>query len=694
MIFRRPAAEPALPIAVAFALGIAAAMGFNISVSIVAGITCAAICFIFKRGYLGITCLFFTLGATDLYVSQLQPRLPEGEQVYNIRVENVTEMPSSLLVKGMVCAIGPTPDSLKECREIKVTLLLPQPTPPVRGGEMITARCEFSPVKPIYYLPYEYDPAEKNIASGHYYSALVNEGQILSVEPDTSFRGRLNALRENCIDILSESDLSARSKIFLATALLGSHEWDDERMRDNLSHTGLAHILALSGLHASIIAMIILLLLSPLALLTWRHIHRLAAIAGLWLFAVMTGLSPSVTRAVIMMTIMLGGDIIERRSTTLNALCIAALVILIPSPQALFTISFQLSFASVAGIALFADKLSPLHLWQKDAAPTPVPRFGRIILSAIVISAVTMLCSGWLIAYHFHRLPTYFIIANIPVVPFLIPIIIAGGIGIIIFNASGVSTGLMCEIVNRCVEILNAWAERLAALPGAEIATGRISLLTLLTALLLILSLRLVVRERHAHRRLPAIMVSAGLLLTVLSCRFVANRPPEGETGEWYITPNGTTTELVVNTPGSLAIVSTSRLNPHDKEHIKKRATVRYRQYMHSRKLDSVTVCERETRIPGLIVNRGVISTPAGSILLLSDNLPEVSPIEDTKIDIAVICRGYRGDIGEMIRLWRPAKVALSPDLPPKMMEKFAADCQKAGIAPLTGPINHFTLKL
>lgn len=690
MIFRRPAAEPALPVAVAFALGIAAAMGFNLSVSLAAGLICAGLCFIFRHGYSGMICLFFTLGALDLNISRIRPEMSGDEQVYEVSIETVTEMPASLLVKGKVCAAGQSPGSLKKCRPTKVTLLLPHPVPPVRGGELITARCEFSPVTPVYYLPYEYDPVEKDIASGYFYSAMVNEGRIISIAPDKSISGRLNALREKCIDILSASNLSAQSKIFIATALIGSHEWDDKQMRENLSHTGLAHILALSGLHVSIIAMMILLLLAPLALVTWRHIHRLTAIAVLWIFAVMTGLSPSVTRAVIMMTIMLGGDILERRSNTLNALCIAALVILIPSPQSLFSVSFQLSFASVAGIALFAEKLSPQRS-QKAFSPTPFAHIKRVILSAIAVSMATMLCSGWLIAYHFNRLPTYFIVANIPVVPFLVPVIIAGGIVVIILNAAGIPSGIICDVVNRSVEILNSWAEHLSALPGAEIVTGKISLLTLLTALLLILSLRLVIREQRANRKLPVIIASAGLLLSVVSCSFEANRAPEGVTGEWYITANNSTTELVVNTPDTLAIVSTSRLNDHDKENIKRRATVRYRNYMHSRNIESVTVCDREARIPGLIVNNGVISTPLGSIMLLTDNLPGVVPTKDTKIDLAVICRGYRGNVVEMIKIWRPAKVALSPDLSTKMRERFTAECHKAGVIPLTGPINHLT---
>ncbi|MDE6278924.1 MAG: hypothetical protein K2M05_03030, partial [Paramuribaculum sp.] len=219
MIFRRPAAEPALPIAVAFALGIAAAMGFNFHVSLTAGLICAALCFIFKRGYSGMICLFFALGALDLNISRIRPEMSGYEQVYEISIDNVTEMPSSLLVKGKVCGAGQSLSSLKKCHPTKVTLLLPHPTPPVRGGDLITARCKFSPVTPVYYLPYEYDPVEKDIASGYFYSAMVIEEQIISIAPDTSISGRLNALREKCIDILSESNLSAQSKIFIATAL-------------------------------------------------------------------------------------------------------------------------------------------------------------------------------------------------------------------------------------------------------------------------------------------------------------------------------------------------------------------------------------------------------------------------------------------------------------------------------------------
>lgn len=122
-------------------------------------------------------------------------------------------------------------------------------------------------------------------------------------------------------------------------------------IRQAYSRTGASHLLAVSGLHVGIIFLIINILLYFLPLLPHGHIAKnIAAVVAIWGYAVLTGLSPSATRAAVMFSGAQVALAMSRTRNSINIMCGTAFLMLAIRPGLLFDISFQLSFIAVAAI--------------------------------------------------------------------------------------------------------------------------------------------------------------------------------------------------------------------------------------------------------------------------------------------------------------------------------------------------------
>ena len=125
------------------------------------------------------------------------------------------------------------------------------------------------------------------------------------------------------------------------------------------SQAGLAHILAVSGLHIGVITIILSALLFPIRGPRMNKFKFFTILACIWFYVAFTGLSSSAIRAAIMVSFVYASKIFLRKHSSINALAASAFFILIFSPNAIYDIGFQLSFLSVTGILLWANNLLP-----------------------------------------------------------------------------------------------------------------------------------------------------------------------------------------------------------------------------------------------------------------------------------------------------------------------------------------------
>jgi ComEC/Rec2-related protein len=213
---------------------------------------------------------------------------------------------------------------------------------------------------------------------------------------------------------------------FLSGIVLGLRHQTPEDIEEPFQQTGTLHLFAVAGLHVGIVAAL-LWMLATIARLS-RKLSAALIIPLLLFYAAITGLHISSIRAALMSSILLGGLFFERKVFVLNSLAAAAFFLLSWNTNELFSTGFQLSFAVVAAIILFADPLA--ELLQRWVAPDPfLPRSLLRRSQRWLHSSSEWLCRGtgvslaaWLgslplVFWYFYIVTPISLVANLIVVP-------------------------------------------------------------------------------------------------------------------------------------------------------------------------------------------------------------------------------------------------------------------------------------
>ncbi len=208
--------------------------------------------------------------------------------------------------------------------------------------------------------------------------------------------------------------------------LIGDRSEVSREIRDVFNRIGTAHLLAISGLHIGIVATLaflgfrfVLARSQRVLLAAWPA--KGAALLSLFpvlFYGFLAGMSPATQRAVIMVMVFLMALLFERERDTINTLTLAALVILIISPTALFEISFQLSFTAVFAI-LYMLKHFPFVVELRRGPPTVYKRPALFLF----VSAAAILGTFPIALYYFNQTSLIGILTNcfmVPVIGFLV----------------------------------------------------------------------------------------------------------------------------------------------------------------------------------------------------------------------------------------------------------------------------------
>lgn len=191
-------------------------------------------------------------------------------------------------------------------------------------------------------------------------------------------------------------------------------------LRSQYSRVGVAHILAVSGMHVGIIFVMLNLLLGWIRLLRGGRVWLgVVVIVVLMLYAVVTGLAPSVLRAVVMFSLLQIGIMLSRPSTMLNTLCAAAIGLLLWNPLWLYDIGFQLSFIAMVGIATLYGPIVGLL--------RPSSTVLSWLWSITVVALAAQICTLPLATHYFGVVPLAGLLLN-PIVWFTVPLVMVGSL--------------------------------------------------------------------------------------------------------------------------------------------------------------------------------------------------------------------------------------------------------------------------
>lgn len=359
-------------------------------------------------------------------------------------------------------------------------------------GDTLTAKVEVYSVEDPTVISLWGSSAAKGIdLTGRVVSAVkVTPGR-------TTFSGLCMNLRDNLCNSLSINLPSPESAV-MEGILFGKKDQIPYSIMRDFNHSGIAHVLAVSGLHISIITALLLgffaLLKIPL------RVGRLLALAFLAIFCAMAGFTPSVVRACLMAAILAVGEIYHRHINRLDTLGVAAMIILIISPYCIVNLSFLLSFFSVLGILLFATPLTKKLYGNRQG------RGMKFILGSISVSLSAMVFTVPIIALSFGCFSVVSPIVNLFIVPLMEPLILFGLLTAVIglfFPSVALFLGFVTE---QLCSLLEAIAKFFSDLPFAILPAGYDYVPALIFACLVLFALPLI------FCRKPKVLGVTGLL--------------------------------------------------------------------------------------------------------------------------------------------------------------------------------------
>ncbi len=234
-------------------------------------------------------------------------------------------------------------------------------------------------------------------------------------------RIRACLMRNQLLQLFQNLNLEPRYLGLVSALTLGYREDVDATTKKSFTRAGVMHIMALSGFNVGIIALVLGFVLgifgrNPAG----KYSKTVIILLFLWLFALITGLSPSVTRATVMISFVMTGRLFHRRVNTYNILFVSAFLLLTFNPGMISDVSFQLSFAAVLGILAYQPVLKDLVVFKNSLA--------NKIWQLFTLSCAAQLATFPLTLFYFHQFPVYFWLTNLYVVPLVSVILcVAGG---------------------------------------------------------------------------------------------------------------------------------------------------------------------------------------------------------------------------------------------------------------------------
>jgi len=384
------------------------------------------------------------------------------------------------------------------------------------------------------------------------------------------------------------------------------------------SAAGVSHVLALSGLHVGILSCILLWLFYPLTYLKHgRKILAFLVVCLLWLFAFISGLSSSVVRAVVMYSLYTFASFCsEERFSGMHSLVLAAFLMLIYNPFFLFDISFQLSFTAVFSILAFYPLFSR-WLCIKNCVL-------RYVWNTLSLSISAQLGTLPFILYYFGSFPTYFLLVN------LVVVILAGGILMLTLVALCIASvpmvgSTVMTLLEWCTSVLNESTRWVQQLDGSQITSVYLSSsqACLLTAVIICFYLCWASGiHRKASDWIRLLMVCN--LFVVVSCVEYTGEAPK----QLYF----------------------------------------FRSEVYTRKRDCVSTHRSET---GLLCIRNV------HIAVLDDaRWRTCESLSRLPLEYAYICRGFKGSLSQLDKLFVIRQVILDSSLSDAFREKLIRECQ------------------
>lgn len=323
---------------------------------------------------------------------------------------------------------------------------------------------------------------KRSMAYREIWASVFIEGKELNLlenQVESGLLGLIDRVRSAIARLIDQASFGSEDAV-LKALVMGDQSGIAPDIRQVFTRTGTSHILAISGLHITIVASIVFMLFRWL--LSWIPIvlryawtRKGAAVLTLipiTLYALIAGFSPSTQRALIMVAVFLLAFLVERETDLMNTLALAALGILAVQPASLFSISFQLSFVAVLSIVYGLDRVKA----ARSAASRDLEgRTAKIRRGLLVFFGVSLVATWGTLAlgmYYFNTVSCIGLLANGVAIPLIGYVVVALGLVGTLLAPLNTEAAVACYQISGFVLSKSiALLELMAALPYAAVRT-------------------------------------------------------------------------------------------------------------------------------------------------------------------------------------------------------------------------------
>lgn len=399
-------------------------------------------------GFLITTQVFALAIFIQLYLNPLNKgnhysKYPQSDS-YLIEIKSVfTETKKSFKSIGEIKAVYNSEDSTWKNTSGRILLYFQKDSAfNLDYGQTFISRAKINPVQGAQ-NPNAFDYKKYLQLKGIHHQSYIRQNEWIIHDSVVKENLQLLAIKMRTI-LLEELEwlkFDKDSHALAAALLIGYDDYLDDDIRARFSGSGAMHILCVSGLHVGIIFMICNFLLGFLDKIKFGNFFRsILILLIIWLYALITGMAPSVMRASTMITFIILGTAFNKKGNSYNSMAASALLLLILDPNLVYNIGFQLSYAAVFAILFIQPKLFKIYKFRN-------PLLSKI-WALITVSIAAQLGTFPLSVYYFHQFPNYFILTNLWVIP-LSFLVVCGGILVLSLNILGFSNNILAAIITK-----------------------------------------------------------------------------------------------------------------------------------------------------------------------------------------------------------------------------------------------------
>lgn len=372
------------------------------------------------------------------------------------------------------------------------------------------------------------------------YIYLRNKGYYLCISNGTiesgnhrpySIEGFLYGIKNRCTKIIDNS-FDSESAGIVKAMLVADKSTLDKNIKKLYSENGIAHIMAISGVHVAIIGMTLYGFLRKLKI--GRLISGTFSIAIIILYGIMTGMSSSTERAVIMLILSIAAEYFGRKTDAPTSMGFAMIIMVLGNPYVILDAGFQLSFAAITGVTVVAPQLRKLlrmfKCFIKEADEKKKQKHKKImslrkmiikLIDALVVGIASFITTTPVIIYYYYQFPPYSILINLIVIP-LVSLVVGGSILVVLtglfFTGAAVVMTYPVRLILFGYKYLCIFA---SGLPGASVLVGHISIgmvfVYYLSVVLIFVILRMIrIGKTEGEGPILYLMLATVLFLTVV----------------------------------------------------------------------------------------------------------------------------------------------------------------------------------